>query len=36
MTDADYIDDLALFANIQAQPEPQLHSREQAAGGIGL
>ena len=36
MTDADYSDDLALLTNTPAQVESQLHSPEQAAGGISL
>ena len=33
---ADYTDDLTLLPNTLAQAESQLHSQEQAAGGIGL
>ena len=36
MTDTGYTDDLAHLANTLAQAESQLHSLEQAAGGIGL
>ena len=36
MIDADYPDDLAVPANTPAHAESQLHSLEQAAGGIGL
>ena len=36
MTDAHYADDLALLANTPDQAELQLHSLEQAAGGIGF
>ena len=36
MTDADYIDYLALLANTPTQAESLLHSLEQAAAGIGL
>ena len=36
LTDADYADDLALFANILVQTESPLHSREQAVDIIGL
>ena len=35
MTDADYADDQALLTYTPAQAEPQLHSLEQTAGGIG-
>ena len=34
MTEADYADDLALFAYTPAQAEFLLYSRKQAAGGI--
>ena len=34
MTDADYVDDLALLANMPAQEEYLLHSLEQAVGGL--
>ena len=33
MTDANYVDDLALLTNTPAQAESQLHSIEQAAEG---
>ena len=33
---ADYTDDIALFANTPTQAESLLHSLKQAAGGIGL
>ena len=36
ITYADYADDLVLLANTPAQAESQLHSLDQAAGGIGL
>ena len=36
ITDADYVDDLALLANTPAQAESLLHNLEWAAGGIGL
>ena len=36
ITDADYVDDIALLANIPAQAETQLHSLERAACGSGL
>ena len=36
MTDADYVDDLALLASIPAEAKSQLHSLKQVAGGIGL
>ena len=36
ITDADDADDIALFANTPTQAESQLHSLEQATGGIGL
>ena len=36
MIDADYVDDLAHLANIQAKAESLLHSIEQAIGGIRL
>ena len=36
ITDVNYADDLALLANTPTQAESQLHSPEQAAGGIGL
>ena len=36
MTDADYADDLMLFAYRPTQSESLLHSLEQAAGDIGL
>ena len=34
--DMDYADDTALLANTRTQSKSQLHSLEQAAGGIGL
>ena len=36
ITDADYVDEIALLANTPTQAEFLLHSLEQAAGGIGL
>ena len=36
MTDADYIDDLALLSNTPARAKSLLHSLEQAAIVIGL
>ena len=36
MMDMDYADDIALLANIPAQPETLLHSLERAAAGIGF
>ena len=36
ITDADYADDLALFANASTQAETQLYCLERAAAGIGL
>ena len=36
ITDADYADDIALLANSPTKAELQLHSLEQAAGGISL
>ena len=36
ITDADYVDDIALLANTPAQAETSLHSLERAAAGIGL
>ena len=36
ITDADYADDLALFANTPGQAETLLHSPKRAAAGIGL
>ena len=36
ITDADYVDELSLLANIPAKDESLLHSLEQAAGNIGL
>ena len=36
ITDADYVDDLALLANTPNQAETLLHSLERAAAGIGL
>ena len=36
ITDADYVDDIALLANTPAQAETLLHSLERAAAGIGL
>ena len=35
-TDADYANDIALFANTPTKAESLLHSLEQVAGGIGL
>ena len=35
ITDADYVDEIALLANTPPQVETQLHSLEWAAGGIG-
>ena len=32
----DYADDIVLLANIPTQAKTLLHSRERAAGGIGL
>ena len=36
ITDAGYVDDIALLANTPTQTQCLLHSLEQAAGGIGL
>ena len=36
ITDADYVDDIALLANAPAQAETLLNSLERAAAGIGL
>ena len=36
MTDADYVDDIALLADTPVQAESLLHSLEQVAGGIGF
>ena len=36
MTGADYADDLGFLANTHVQAESLLHSREQAAIGVGL
>ena len=36
MTDVEYVDNLALLTDTPAQAQPQLHSLEQAAWGIGL
>ena len=36
ITDADYLDDIALLASTPAQAETQLHSLEQATAGIVL
>ena len=36
ITDADYLDDIALLANTPAQIQSMLHSLEQAANSIGL
>ena len=36
ITDADYVDDIALLANTPAQAETLLHSLERAAAGIGF
>ena len=36
ITDTGYTDNIALQANTPSQAEPQLHSLEQTAGGIGL
>ena len=36
ITDADYVDDVAILANTPNQAETLLHSLEQAAAGIGL
>ena len=36
ITDADYVNDIALLANTSAQPETLLHGLELATGGIGL
>ena len=36
ITDADYVDDIAILANTPNQAETLLHSLEQAAAGIGL
>ena len=36
ITNADYVDDIALPANAPAQAETLLHSLERAAAGIGL
>ena len=36
MTDADYVDDLALLTNTPAQAESLMHSLKQAAGSISF
>ena len=36
MTDADYVDDIALLANTPDQADTLLHSLERAAAGISL
>ena len=36
ITDADYVDDIAILANTSNQAETLLHSLEQATAGIGL
>ena len=36
ITDADYVDDIAILANTPEPAEPLLHSLERAAAGIGL
>ena len=36
ITDADFVDDIALFANAPTQAETLLHSQERAAAAIGL
>ena len=36
ITDADYVDDIAILANTSNQAETLLHNLEQAAAGIGL
>ena len=36
ITDADYVDDLALLANTPTQEESLLHNLDQTAGRIGL
>ena len=36
VTDADYVDDIAILANAPAQAETLLHSLERAAAGVGL
>ena len=36
ITDADYVDDMAIRANTPVQAETLLHSLEEAAVGIGL
>ena len=36
VTDADYVDDIAILANTPAQAETLLHSLERTAAGIGL
>ena len=36
ITDADYVDDIALLANTPNQAETLLHSLERAAAGIGI
>ena len=36
ISDADYVDDIALLANTPNQAETLLHSLERAAAGIGL
>ena len=36
MTDADFVDDVALLANTPAQTEILQHSQERAAVGIGF
>ena len=36
LTDADFVDDLALLGNTSAQAESLLHSLKQVASGIGF
>ena len=36
VTDADYVNDMAILANTPAQAEPQQHSLELAAASVGL
>ena len=36
VTDADYVDDIAILANAPAQAKTLMHSLERAAAGIGL
>ena len=36
ITDADYLDEIALLVNTLTQAESLLHSREQTIGDIGL